>query len=159
MIKGFESLNDREFNILKDAISQITVLIAGADGDIDQKETEWATKLTQIRSYNNPLHLNSFYEAVGVDFADKLSQLIESAPKDVKERTALLTRKLTEVNSVLSCLDNKLGAEMYNSYVSFAKHVAKASGGFLGMMSVSKEEAKLIDLSMIDPIVWEDEEE
>jgi len=160
MVQGFESLTDQQFATLKDAIAQITVLIAGADGHIDPKETEWATKLTQIRSYNNPLHLNAFYEAVGEDFSEKLDTLIASAPTDVDARTKMISDKLGNVNAVLSALENNLAAELYTSFVSFAKHVAKASGGFLGMMSVSKEEANLMDLKMINPIeVEEDEEE
>lgn len=158
MVQGFESLTEQQFAILKDAIAQITVLIAGADGEIDQKETEWATKLTHIRSYNNPLNLNLFYEAVGQDFSEKLTSLIENAPANVEERTKMLSSKLSEVNEVLSCLENNLAAELYVSFKTFAKHVAKASGGFLGMLSVSKEEANLIHLDMINPIEIDEEE-
>jgi hypothetical protein len=158
MVQGFESLTDQQFAILKDAIAQITVLIAGADGEIDPKETEWATKLTHIRSYNTPQDLNGFYEAVGHDFSDKLNSLITNSPKDTGERTAFLTSKLSEVNDVLSCVENNLAAELYKSFLSFAKHVAKASGGFFGMMSVSSEEANLMDLKMIDPIEITEEE-
>lgn len=158
MVHGFESLSEEQFTILKDAIAHITILIAGADGDINHKETEWATKLTHIRSYNFAEPLNAYYEAVGKDFSEKLDKLIENAPKDVKERTDMLSRKLSEVNAVLPLLDNHVGAELYSSFLSFAKHVAKSSGGFFGMMSISKEESALISLSMIDPIEYEEEE-
>jgi len=158
MVQGFESITDQQFSVLKDAIAQITLLIAGADGDIDPKETSWATKLTQIRSYNNPLSLNGFYDAVGLDFADKLDNLIANTTDNVEERTALLSKKLAEVNDILLTLENQLGAELYDSFKSFAKHVAKASGGFLGMMSISKEEASLIDLKMINPIEFDEQE-
>ncbi len=159
MVQGFESLTDQQFAILKDAIAHITVLIAGADGEIDPKETEWATKLTHIRSYNNPLNLNSYYEAAEQGFNDKLISIIANSPKDTGERTAFLTNKLSEVNDVLSCLENNLAAELYKSFLSFAKHVAKASGGFFGMMSISTEESNLMDLKMIDPIEIAEEEE
>lgn len=158
MVHGFESLNDQQFATLKDAIAHITVLIAGADGNIDHKETEWATKLTHIRSYSNPEPLGAYYEAVGVDFASKVEHIIENAPKDVKERTELLSRKLAEVNSILPKLENHVAAELYNSFKSFAKHVAKSSGGFFGMMSINKDEAALIDLPMIEAIIYEEEE-
>ena len=51
MIEGFSNINELQFEVTKDAIGWITVLIAGADGNIDKEETAWAEKLTKIRSY------------------------------------------------------------------------------------------------------------
>ena len=44
---------------------------------------------------------------------------------------------------------------------AYAEQIARASGGILRMMSVSKEESMFIGLPMIDPIFYEelDEEE
>lgn len=158
MVDGFQSLDERDFTVLKDAIAWITALIAGADGKIDAKETEWAKKLTHIRSYAPSTELNAFYEEVGKDFGDKLDALIEQLPGSVEESTGILSRKLEQVNDVLPCLHNSLAYELYDSYMTFAKHVAKVSGGFLGMMSISKEEAALMTLPMITPIALDEEE-
>jgi len=159
MIPGFDKLSESQFQITKDALAWITVLIAGADGDIDQEEKDWAKKVTKIRAYHNPNELTPFYEAVGKEYATKLEKLISSVPRDISERQGILTRKLEQLNTILPLLENNLGHHLLHSYKTFAKHVAKASGGFLGFFSVSSEEAKLLDLPMLNDIPFEEEEE
>ncbi len=159
MIEGFENLSENQFTTLKKSVSWITVLIAGADGSIDESETEWAKKLTEIRGYANPSLLNAFYDEVGKNFSEELKSLMDHVPFDTKDRTQLLTRKLEELNAILPLLDNRFALELYFSLKSFAKHVAKSTGGFLGFFSINKEEAKLIELPMITPIELAEEEE
>lgn len=159
MIEGFENISENQFKVLKNAISWITVLIAGADGNIEKEETEWAEKLTKIRSYANPNNLTNFYEEVGKDFKATLEDLIENAPKGKEERNQILERKLSEINTILPLLPNSIAYALHGSYTSFAKHVAKQSGGFLGFFSISKEENQWIGLPMIDPIELAEEEE
>lgn len=159
MIEGFEKVNEAQFQILKDAIAWITALIAGADGNIDKEETEWAEKLTNIRAYANPNALTPFYKEVGLDFHENLESTLDSLPIGKSEREKILGDKLAQVNPVLALLDNQLAYELYNSYRSFAKHVAQHSGGFLGFFSIDKEEEHLMQLSMIDPIEIDEEEE
>ncbi len=155
MVKGFENISDAQFGILKDAIAWITVLIAGADGQIDPKETAWAAKVTKIRGFHNPNELTDFYNEVGKDFSEKLATLIENCPDSVTERTDILSRQLSQLNEVLPALsENNLGHLLYKSYVSFAEHVANAEGGFFGFFRIGKDEAKLIDLPMIVPVEW-----
>lgn len=36
-------------------------------------------------------------------------------------------------------LDLPVGAHLYKSYITFAHHVAKATGGFLGFFSISPQ--------------------
>jgi len=152
MIQGFGKLSESQFQSTKDAIAWITILIAGADGNIDAEEKEWAAKVTKIRGYHNPNELTPFYEAVGPEFASKLEDLLKHAPSDVKERTELFTRKIEQLNEVLPLLEGNLGHYLSESYRTFAEHVAKASGGFLGFMSVSNAESKLIELPMLNKI-------
>lgn len=159
MIPGFSKLSENQFQITKDALAWITVLVAGADGDINQEEKEWAAKVTKIRGYHNPNELTPFYEEVGKEYAAKLEKLINSVPRDTSERQGILTRKLEQLNTILPLLENNLGYHLLNSYRSFAKHVAKASGGFLGFFSISSEEAKLLGLPMLHDIPFDEEEE
>jgi len=158
MTEYFKVLSESEFDQLKDAISLITIYIAGADGEIDSDELAWAEKVTKIRSYNLPESLNDFYTEVGNDFHDKL-EAYKTQLSDRNERNNTVEAKLTALNPVLAKLHPKLGAELYGSYISFAKHVAKASGGFLGFFSIGPEEAALLDLKMLEPIEYIPEEE
>jgi len=152
MIQGFEDITEEQFNTLKNGISWITILIAGADGKIDENETEWAKKITEIRSYSLPGELVHFYEAVGKDFSERLEALIEELPDNRDERTRILSERIAGINAILPKLENDLAVDLYNSYKSFAKHVAKSSGGFLGMMSISSAEEALMDLPMLDKV-------
>ena len=158
MIENFKMLNEAEFDKLKDAISLITVYIAGADGNIDADELEWAEKITSIRSYNAPDGLSKFYEEVGVDFQERIDKYVTSLDS-IELRNSTVEQKLTELNPILAKLDLRIGAALYKSYVSFAKHVAKASGGFLGFFSIGPDEKALLDLKMITPIIWTSEED
>lgn len=159
MIYHFEAVNHEEYGKLKDAIALITVLVAGADENIDHEETEWAEKLTKIRSYANDDTLHEFYKDVGVTFHGDLEQHILSLPADGDKRREHIEGLLAQLNPVLAKLPNKIGAALYESYTSFAKHVAKSSGGFLGFGSISANEHKVIGLDVIDPIIFIEEEE
>lgn len=156
MTEHFKVLSDAEYDKLKQTIANISIYIAAADGEIEESETQWAEKVTKIRSYNLPEDLREFYKDVGVDFHDRLEKLLDTLPKPQAERMAFLERELASINPIMAKLDEELGAELYKSFRSFAKHVAKSSGGFLGFFSIGPKEADLIKLSMIDEIVYDD---
>jgi len=158
MTEYFKVLSDAEFDKLKDAISLITVYIAGADGNIDEDELKWAEKITSIRGYSTPDGLKDFYEEVGKDFQERVTNYVESLT-DLDTRNKTAEEKLAELNPILAKLDTRVGAAMYTSYTSFATHVAKASGGFLGFFSIGPEEKAVLDLNMITPIIWEPEDD
>lgn len=159
MIEHLKSLKEADYNRLKDAVPQITILIAGADGKIEVGQLEWAEKVTKIRSYKMEEELADFYKEVGVDFADKLDTILRTLPSQVSERTALLSGMLAELNGVFAKLEPAIASKLYKSFTSFARHVAQASGGFLGFFSINQEEAKLIGLPMINPVIYSSEEE
>ncbi len=155
----FIGISKDQMSSLEEALALITILIAGADGNIEAKELQWAEKLTHIRSYAEPAELNALYEKVQAGFSAKLAELISVLPSDLEAREAAISDRLAQLNGILPLLENRIAYKMYKSYKSFAKHIAKASGGFLGFGSISREERRWISLSMINPIFLEDEEE
>lgn len=159
MIPLFANLTESEVELMKDAIPMITILIAGADDNIEAKERAWAEKVTNIRTYSVEEAYQAYYTEVGQDFQVKLDKLIEQLPEDATQRNEILSAKLAQLNPILAKLDPKYGAQFYKEFKRFADHVAKASGGFLGFFSVSKEEARWTQLSMLDEIVYVEEEE
>ncbi|MFM2392976.1 MAG: hypothetical protein RLZZ546_958 [Bacteroidota bacterium] len=154
MTEYFRQLNEIEYQKLRDAIPLITVLIAGADGTIDNSEISWAEKVIEIRGYKMSEDLIEFYQEVGKDFDSKLSNFINGFSGDINSRTEQISSKLEELNPILAKLDPKVGAHLYKSYVSFAEHVAKSTGGFFGFFSVGAEEKGLMKLNMINPILF-----
>ena len=158
MIANFEMLTPEEFEKLRQRVTWITIMIAGADGKIDSEEVSWASKIAKIRSYAGPDLLNEYYVEVGKDFNEHLEELVANSSKDLKVRTAIAVDKVAELNPILAKLHPRIGALLYDSFVTFAMHVAKASGGFLRMWSVSYEENKYIDLPMLDKIEFVEED-
>lgn len=155
----FHNLSAEEYAKLKDAIPQITILIAGADGKISEDETSWAEKVTGIRTYSAAEDHQEFYREIGETFQARLDQLIKALPQEVGTRNAQLSTMLSDLNGVLHKLEPKNAARMYTELRSFADHVARSSGGFLKFWSVSAEEKKWVELPMIEKFEWKDEEE
>lgn len=164
MIPEFKGITESEFDQLRKAIALITVLIAGADGNIQKEETEWAKKVTEVRSYSLPTGLKEFYMAVGKDFSEVLDEYIDEYNVSIEDRNRRISEKLAELNPILAKIESKkIASRLYKSYLSFAKHVAQATGGILGFFAVGTAEKKLISLPMLDKITYyinsEEEEE
>jgi len=155
----FPQISSEQFELLRDAPALVTILVAGADGVIDEQELNWAEKLAHIRSYAEPEELNQYYEAVEEQFGSTFQEYMDSLPSELKPREASISEKLSGLNDVLSCLDNQVAYRIYMSLLSFAKHIAKASGGFLRFGSISREEKRWIGLEMIHPIILEIEDD
>ncbi len=159
MTEHFKAISQEEFEKLRESIALITVLIAGADGKFEKKELNWAEKIAEIRSYKMSESLIGFYQEVGKDFSSKLEEYVDAFPNNVSDRNRIIAERLEGLNDILAKLSPKLGASMYKSLTSFAKHVAKASGGFWGFFTIGPEEEKLIGLPMITPIEYQEEED
>ncbi len=152
-------IDDQQYADLVDSLPLITVLIAGADDKIDEQELNWAEKLTHIRTYADPEELNEFYEVVEGVLEEKLQYWINKLPDEVSERENAITRHLKKLNDIFPCLPNAVAYQLYESFTSFAEHIAKASGGFLRFGSISSHEKKWIGLPMIEPVLLEISEE
>jgi hypothetical protein len=159
MIDFFPRFNEQQGELLVDAIPLITILIAGADGNIDDDEKDWGKKLTKIRAYANPDLLQEYYQKVGETYSTRLEELIQSLPKEVDARSTAISEKLAALNPLLAKLEQHEGHLLYNSFITFAEHVAKSSGGFLRIGSISKAEAKWMGLPMITAIAEPEEPE
>ena len=152
MLKKFNNIDKNELRDLLDAIPLITLLIASSDGKIDIKETDWGKKIANIRSYNYDAELKAYYMQVGEDFTERIDHFIREFPEKTEGITAVISDKLAKLNPILAKIDEDLALDLYTSFRSFAEHVAKASGGFLGMGKMGPKESALINLDMIHPV-------
>jgi hypothetical protein len=159
MLHQLRNLPANELQELLDAIPVITLLIAGADGEIEVEELAHSEKITKIRGYSGGEIMQDFYDKVGEDYNERLNRWLKVVPTDTAERKVDLSNRLEKLNPILAKLTPVLGAEMYKSFTSFAMHVAKASGGFLGFGKINTEEAELVDLPMLTPIIVDNEED
>jgi hypothetical protein len=150
MIHEFKNLTEEESNLMLMTPALVTLLIAGAEGNIDEKEIDWGTKITHFRANEHSI-IQNYYLETDKNFNETLQKLIEVMPKDVKKRSDRINGELKKLNRIFSKLDPQFSKVFYNSLLSLSKHVAKASGGLWGFGSISPEEKKYLDLHVIDP--------
>jgi hypothetical protein len=152
LIEGFSHLTAEEFDALVDAPALITILIAGADGELDQEERTWSERLLRSRTYNTPKDLNEFYRVVSEIFWVKLNGLMNEFPDAPAQRNPLIAEQLTKLNPILAKLDAEIAYDLYHGFVKLAEETAKASGGFLRIGAISPEEEVWMSLPMLTPI-------
>ena len=70
--------------------------------------------------------------------------------KDRSERMNQVSTELAKLNPILAKLDTCYAAALYQSFLSFAKHIARASGGILRFLTIGPKEHKVVELPMIE---------
>ena len=150
MLKEFKGLSDDEIDLMLSVPILVSVLIAGADGNIDQREKKEAILLAYNKQYRVTKELAGYYRLVGINFEEKLLTCIAKTSNDLDIRNSDLIYELRKLNLVLPKLDKHFSIKFYASIEDWAKRIAEASGGILGYMSVTYEEAKLLTLKMIN---------
>jgi hypothetical protein len=128
----------------------VCILIAGADNVFSKKEIKRAVKLSKEKQHAADGFLMDYYKIVSKRFEVNVKGYIALMPKDLEQRTEYLVRKLTQVNDLFKKIEINYAHQLYLSFRDFAYHVAHASGGLFGLLSVSFAESKYIDLKMID---------
>lgn len=155
MITEFQNLTEEEQELMYKVPVMVSILIAGADNEIDRNEIRKATDLSKIKQKSAREELMEYYREVGQDFEDKMKILIQQYPSNATERNALIMKELEQINKILPKLNRKFAIEFYASIKDIAKKVAEASGGVLGYMAIGYEESRLVDLKMLkDPTVY-----
>ena len=149
MLNELDKLSAEEQAQLLDAIPLITLLVAGADGNIDEQELATAEKITKIRTYDSGMAVRPYFLKVGETYNDRLHQLLADLPKETAARTQAISERLASLNPILKSMDIATTNNMLRDFRSFARHVANASGGVLGFMTISGEEKEVVDLPML----------
>lgn len=150
MIHEFRNLTQDECTTMVMAPALVTLLIAGAEGNIDQKEIDWGSKIAHFRANDHSI-LQNYYQEADRNFNETLKELIEKMPPDVSERNNKINQELSKLNNIFPKLDATYSKEIYKSLLSLSRHVAEASGGIWGYGSISPEEKKLMNLEFINP--------
>lgn len=149
MVEAFKDLSEEEVQQLIMAPVVVSVLIAGADGKIDNKEKSVALSIAKLKTYRARKVLIDYYNDVNKVFESEMNNLIAEMPENASERNPLLVERLELLNNILPKIEKKFAIHFYESLKDFAKQIAEASGGILNMLSVSVEESKYMQLKMI----------
>ncbi len=150
MIKEFEKLREDEIQVLLDAPVYVSILIAGADGNIDKSERKEAIGVARAKQSRAREQLVDFYKVISEKFESRFNELIDSLPDDTEERNKAITMELRKLNFILPKIEKNWSIKFYASLKDLGKKIAEASGGVLGYLSVSYEEAKFMELKMIN---------
>ena len=151
MMPEFYPLKNQEIELLMRAPLLVSILIAGADGDIDQKEMKQAIQQARKNASKSNSHLKEFYKQVGEDFEDKMKVLMATFPHEPGMRNNLIVKDLSQVNSIYKKLPKTFATELHTSLCELARDVAASSGGVFGMNKVGEEEARWVTLPMLQP--------
>lgn len=147
VIKALSRLSESEKEFLFKAPLLVCILIAGADGKVDNKEITEAIQMTRKKHWVKSV-LTGFFQELSYDFEDKLKVVMQSYPFEVKKRNSEIATELSHVNSLWSKLEPEFRVAYYEMMKHLARGIASSSGKFWS--KITQEEAKLIDLPMID---------
>lgn len=149
MIAAFDNLSDSEIEAMFRAPLLACILIAGADGTIDNKEIEGAIDVAKKKANRSKASLLEYFRYVNEDFEDKLKVVLQSLPLDSAERNTVIVDELTRLNAIIPKLNKGFAKDFYGSMKDMAARIASSSGGLLGIKSVGEEEARYVDLPML----------
>ena len=159
MYKEFERLTPADKELLMKAPALISILIAGADDDINREEIATAGRMVRYRRISGDIRLFSYYDNVHMHFQDDLARLEQDYPKNAYDRYIAIATELSRLNNIFPKLNKDFAVAIYQSLRKFAEKVAGASGGFLGYGSYTAKERAWMELPMIeDPGVYLQEE-
>ncbi len=149
MEKHLINLTPQEKSHLFNVPAMIAVLVAGADGDINKKELSWSEKIVHFRASYKDSKLHDYYMEVEKYIHDSVEEYMKKMPEDHNERESLINKELSKVNDIFQKLDIHFATELYNSFHSFARQVAKSTGGVVGYGAISPEEEKVLSLDAL----------
>lgn len=150
MIPEFEKLSEREQDLMLKAPVLVSILIAGADGNIDSTERQEAIQVAKAKQSRAREALIDYYQLVGEKFEERFNELVAKLPEETSERNKAIEDELSRLNTVLPKLDKNWAIKFHASLKDLANKIAGASGGILGYLSVSFEESQFIELKMIN---------
>lgn len=132
----------------------VSILIAGADGNIDRKEIKEAILFAESKISTKGSSVSRFFGEVAQDFEDKLKIVLQQYPYESTQRNPLIIEELSQLNPLWSKMDKPFANEFYKTLLGISKKIASSSGGILGYNSVGSAEAKYLKLKMLnDPSV------
>lgn len=150
MVYQLEKLKQEEKELILNAPAYVTLLIAGADHNIEDAEIRKSVQLVHTKSYAENQDIREIYKEIGHDFEDNITRMMMDLPTNRDERQKMLSAKLGMLNDIFTKLDSRFAKQYYKSLRSFATYIANAAGGIFGAHLISGLERKFISLPMID---------
>ncbi|MBS3914946.1 MAG: hypothetical protein KG003_10625 [Bacteroidetes bacterium] len=158
MLEHINNLKDEEKDIIIHSPLYVSLLIAGADGEVNDTEKKRILELIHTKTFSEKYELRDLYKTLDHDAAHELRELISVLPQEKSERNEFLIQKLSRLNHIFPKLEHRFQVQLYKSLRQFAHYIAHAEGGFWSVGAVKHAEQEYLKLPMIhDP--EEDSEE
>jgi len=149
MLYHISKLHLNEQELVKKAPLLVSILIAGADGQIDHEEIEKAVKLVHTKSFSEQTDIRHLYREIDQEVEMSLNALIKGLPIDAEEREKRVSEQLEGLNPIMQKLEPSIALDFYNSLRNFAVHIAQTSGGVLGTLTMNHHEKEVVKLPML----------
>jgi len=147
VVKGaLSTLDASERELIFKGPLLVCLLLAGADGEIDNREIRKAIEMARDQHWVKS-SLHGFFQEVATDFEDKLKVLMQAYPSSTDKRNEVISAELSGLNELWSKLGKEFSEAYYEMLRYLAERIASSSGGFWG--KITTEEAKLLDLPML----------
>jgi len=149
MLYHISKLHHDEQELVKKAPLLVSILIANADGIIEQEEIERAVNLIHTKAFSEASDIRHLYKEIDHDVESSLNAILKGLPTDAEEREKRVSEELSGLNAIMDKLDPAVARDFYLSITNFALYVAQTTGGILGMLKVNYHEKELIKLPML----------
>jgi hypothetical protein len=148
----FNSLTAQENEILLLAPVQIVALVGASDGEYNEMEEHWATKLVHGKTIGKAVFLRPYWSEVHRDFREKVQNLLSKVPEERSFRNKILSEALGQCNPILAKLQQPTAGHLYKGFLDLAEETAVASGGFFRIGAINQHEREFVHLPMLHPI-------
>jgi hypothetical protein len=149
MLYQLHKLSSEEQTSVKRSPIWVTLLVACADYDIQEKEIDRAKEIIHIKSYALQNDLRNLYKELDANIDQEIDQALAAIPASGNDRIQYLEKKISELNPIFKKLDSTFNKQLYNSLKSIALAVAQSDGGLFGVGRISDEEERYINLPML----------
>jgi len=150
MISELKHLSSTEKELVFKAPILVSILIAGADGKIDRKEIEGAIRLAEENTAEGNTEVSVLYKEIAQDFEDKLKVLEQHYPYESTQRNPILVAELSQLNTIWPKVSSQFAIAFHKTLLDISHQIARSSGGVLGYNAVGNEEARYVELPMIN---------
>src|SRR5690606_14388419 len=106
-------------------------------------------EILQVKSKTEKPELQRYYEEVCSNFRQRLDFWRANLPEARDARQQVLTGRLELLNNSFAKADYEFAIDLYTHFKELASLIAQASGGILGMASISDMEREFVKLPML----------
>ena len=149
MLYQLQKLSSEEQTSIKRSPIWVTLLVACADYDIQEKEIDRAKEIIYIKSYALQNDLKNLYKELDANIEQEIDQALAAIPSAGNDRIQYLEEKISELNPIFEKLDSTFNKQLYKSLKSIALAVAQSDRGLFGVGRISHEEEHYISLPML----------